>query len=108
MPENFVFSPSGWVLSIFQAFFRHFSDILSTFPLSGLSDDMPVTKQKQQNTDCLGVNWCAFLADMCFFVRLAADKYETLATMVAIFLEPWKGSGSSVRAGKTHGNIACC
>ena len=43
-----------------------------------------------------------------FFVRLTAGKYETFATMVAFFLEPWKGLGSSVFVSETHGNIACC
>ena len=43
MSKNCVFSPSGRFLDIFQTFFRHFSDILSTFPFSGLSNDLPIT-----------------------------------------------------------------
>ena len=43
MSENCVFSPSGQVLGHFRTFFRHFSDILSTFPFSELSNDVPVT-----------------------------------------------------------------
>ena len=43
MSENCVFGPSGQFLDIFRTFFRHFSDILSTFPFSGLSNDLPVS-----------------------------------------------------------------
>ena len=44
MSKNCVFSPSRPFLDIFRTIFRHFSDILSTFPFSGLSNDLPVTK----------------------------------------------------------------
>ena len=33
-------------MDIFRTFFRHFSDILLTFPFSGLSNDFPVTNLK--------------------------------------------------------------
>ena len=38
--SSFVFSAFS---DNFRTFFRHFSDILSTFPFSGLSNDLPVT-----------------------------------------------------------------
>ena len=44
MSENCVFSPSGQFWTFFGRFFRHFSDILSTFPFSRLSNGLPVTK----------------------------------------------------------------
>ena len=44
MSEHCVFSPSGQFLDIFRTFSRHFSDILSTFPFSGVSNDLPVAK----------------------------------------------------------------
>ena len=43
MSENCVFGPFGQFSDIFRTFFRHFSDISSTFPFSGLSNDLPVT-----------------------------------------------------------------
>ena len=46
MSENCVFGPFGQFLDIFRTFFRHLSDILSTFPFSELSNDLPVTRQR--------------------------------------------------------------
>ena len=48
MSKNCIFSPSG----------QFFLDILSTFPFSGLSNDLPVTKQREQIFAHLGV-FCA-------------------------------------------------
>ena len=42
MSENCVFGPSGQFSDIFRTFLRHFSNILSTFRLSGLSNDCPL------------------------------------------------------------------
>ena len=42
MSENCVFSPSRQLLDIFRTFCRHFSDILSAFPL-GCPNALPVT-----------------------------------------------------------------
>ena len=44
MSENCVFSPSGPFSDIFRTIFRHFSDILSTFPFSGLPNAFPVAR----------------------------------------------------------------
>ena len=45
MSENCVFGPSGQFLDLSRTLLRHFSDILSTFPFSGLSNDLPVTTE---------------------------------------------------------------
>ena len=46
MSENCVFSPSRQFFDMFRTILRHFSDILPTFPFSGLSNDSPVTTLK--------------------------------------------------------------
>ena len=62
--ENCVFGPSGQFLDISRTFFRHSSDILSTFPFSGLSNDLPVTKQDEclrmslPNFPCILIGYC--------------------------------------------------
>ena len=45
MPENCVFGPSAQFLDIFRTFFRQFSDILSTFRFSRLSNDLATESQ---------------------------------------------------------------
>ena len=44
-PKIVFFSPSGQFWDIFRTFFRHLSDILSTFPFSGLFNDVSVTSR---------------------------------------------------------------
>ena len=62
----------------------------------------PSHNRKQKELRVL-VKIDAHLRPMCvFFVRLTAGKYETFATLIAFFLEPWKGLGSSVPQGPCH------
>ena len=79
MSEILCFQP---LQTIFRTFFRHFSDILSTFPFSGLSNDLPVTKLRADFLEGTRLmvrarNRWQFFADF-FWLSFAADSGAAL------------------------------
>ena len=85
------FQPLRTIFGHFRTFFRHFSDILSTFPFSGLSNDLPVTTLKGPESH---VKWPP---------KKQQKKNKNAAAMRSRGVSPWGSRKGCPKEGQRSG-----